>query len=655
MPPDAAQVVVEYTCGLEPASLTTLCVVGPDHSKRQFGDAAPSAAYSAAYRERIQTGPLPLVCLVGPYGYSAAFSSANTARNELQRHQLNPDDVSLHNTGRAFLGLGAIAAAIATSGATPAQVLNWLDEGATQASMWVVARTQDLERLEKEVEFKLEAPGGLPADEYTLLRVRLSSRVMGGFRSAASALEDAARRTALEGPAVALLAPGLGCPVDDLGRVARASTQIEPGEIETVLQAHPAVDVAVVDAHSDGTRTRLVAYLVGAALPSTADLRAYLGDRLPDYLVPAAFVPLAQLPTTSSGKLDRRALPEPQLGTDTEQIAPSTKTETVLAEIWAKALGLDRVGVPDNLELGGDSILSIEIVSKARQRGLLLHARDMFRYQTIADLAATVERTTTDELDRQPVLEPAPLGPIQRWFFDTYGALGHFSMSMLLALDPDLDRTALRAALTALVGTHEALRTRFVQVAGEWRQEVTPATPVDLRIVDADRLANAALAAQESLDPTTGVVFAAVLDDSGRLFLTAHHLVVDGVSWRILLGDLETAYRQALAGEPVVLPPVGTPVVVERPVVGDDVGPDQVGDAPRQILLLVLLPAAAAEVERPHRTVSRSAAGRSGALVQDRVGRGQVLLDVGRRQGQDGVDALEAVPVRVFRQPGRFL
>ncbi len=336
--------------------------------------------------------------------------------------------------------------------------------------------------------------------------------------------------------------------------------RIEPGEIETVLQAHPAVDVAVVDAHSDGTRTRLVAYLVGAALPSTADLRAYLGDRLPDYLVPAAFVPLAELPTTSSGKLDRRALPEPQFGTDTEQIAPSTETETVLAEIWAKALGLDRVGVRDNFfELGGDSILSIEIVSKARQRGLLLHARDMFRYQTIADLAATVERTTTDELDRQPVLEPAPLGPIQRWFFDTYGALGHFSMSMLLALDPDLDRTALRAALTALVGTHEALRTRFVQVAGEWRQEVTPATPVDLRIVDADRLANAALAAQESLDPTTGVVFAAVLDDSGRLFLTAHHLVVDGVSWRILLGDLETAYRQALAGEPVVLPPVGTP------------------------------------------------------------------------------------------------
>ncbi len=340
--------------------------------------------------------------------------------------------------------------------------------------------------------------------------------------------------------------------------------RIEPGEIETVLQQHPNVDIAVVTAHSDGERRRLVAYLVGADLPEAAELRAFLGERLPDYLIPAAFVPLTSLPTTSTGKLDRNRLPEPEFGPATHEAdrAPRTESEAALAEIWAQVLGLDRVGVHDNFfTLGGDSILSIQIVARARQRGLLIGARDVFRHQTIAELATAVQHASADEHepDRQPVHGPAPLGPIQRWFFDTYGPLGHFAMSVSVELDPDVDRAALRTALNALVATHDALRTRFVRVDDEWRQEVQQASPIDLRVITDESQA----AVQHELDPTTGAVFAAVLIDTTppRLVLAAHHLVVDGVSWRILLGDLESAYQQAVAGTAITLPPVGTPFV----------------------------------------------------------------------------------------------
>ncbi|HEX4722554.1 MAG TPA: amino acid adenylation domain-containing protein, partial [Pseudonocardiaceae bacterium] len=330
--------------------------------------------------------------------------------------------------------------------------------------------------------------------------------------------------------------------------------RIEPGEIETALREHPAVDTAIVDAHTAEGRTRLVAYLVGAANP--AELRDFLARRLPEYMVPAAFVTLDELPTTSSGKLDRNRLPAPEFESATGYVPPAGPVETELAGIWADVLGLPRVGTRDNFfELGGDSILSIQIVARARRHGILLATRDVFLHQNIARLATAAR--ATDDIDRRPVTGAAPLTPIQRWFFDTYGPLGHFSMSMLLELTPDVDHGALSAALAALVAHHEALRTRFVDDSGEWRQHVMAEGQCTLRVVDAG-LADHALAAQQGLDPRTGRVFDAVLCGN-ELFVTAHHLAIDGVSWRILLGDLETAYQQAFAGRPIRLDPVGTP------------------------------------------------------------------------------------------------
>ena len=323
--------------------------------------------------------------------------------------------------------------------------------------------------------------------------------------------------------------------------------RIEPGEIETALRQHPAIDAAVVDVRDQ----RLVAHLVGAAVPSPAELRGFLGRQLPDYMVPAAFVVLDSLPITSSGKLDRRALPAPDFGPTTGYVPPSNPVETALAGIWADVLGLPRVGIQDNFfELGGDSILSIQIISRARQQGLVLHPRDVFLHQTVERLAGATRET--DDTDRRPVTGPAPLTPIQRWFFDTYGPLGHYTMSMLLELAPDVDHEALSIALNALVAHHEALRTRFVEDSGEWRQEVMPSGRFSLKVVDDAPTAERVLAAQQGLDPRTGHVFDAILFGN-ELFVTAHHLAIDGVSWRILLGDLETAYQH------VRLEPVGTP------------------------------------------------------------------------------------------------
>src|SRR5438309_4467390 len=200
--------------------------------------------------------------------------------------------------------------------------------------------------------------------------------------------------------------------------------RIELGEIESALLDHPEVAEAVVVAREDEPgRKRLVSYLVaaaGSAVPTIADLRAYLARTLPDYMVPSAFVVLDELPLSPNGKLDRRALPAPEVGAvaGAGYVAPRTDAEWTLAGIWAEVLGVDQVGVEDNFfELGGDSILSIQVVSRARAAGLDLTPRDIFRHQTVASLASTVAEVAPGTAVQGPVTGALPLTPIQRWFF----------------------------------------------------------------------------------------------------------------------------------------------------------------------------------------------------------------------------------------------
>ncbi|HET9254780.1 MAG TPA: amino acid adenylation domain-containing protein, partial [Pseudonocardiaceae bacterium] len=355
--------------------------------------------------------------------------------------------------------------------------------------------------------------------------------------------------------------------------------RIEPGEIETVLRRHPRVAAAVVVAWGEPAGTkRLVGYLVAAngQVPETGELRAHLAATLPDYMVPAAFVTLDQLPLNRSGKLDRRALPEPDFTAVARAgyTAPSTDAERALAQIWGEMLGIERVGAQDNFfSLGGDSISSIQVVSRARRAGLILTPRDLFTHQTPASLAAHATTAAPERIDHGPVSGAVPLTPIQHWFFHTQTAdPQRFSQAVRLELTEAPDVPALAAALEALTEHHDALRMRFEYSGGQWHQHNPPPGPArppaaiprrhDLSALPApDRRAAIEKIIERvyaGFDLAARPLLAAELFELGPdarpvLFLAAHHLVVDGVSWRILLDDLDTAYQQARGGQPVDL------------------------------------------------------------------------------------------------------
>jgi amino acid adenylation domain-containing protein/non-ribosomal peptide synthase protein (TIGR01720 family) len=349
--------------------------------------------------------------------------------------------------------------------------------------------------------------------------------------------------------------------------------RVEPGEIETALCEHPGVTDAVVLAREDrpGHR-RLVGYVVGPA----TDLREFLAGRLPDYLIPAAFVALDRLPLNPNGKVDRRALPEPDLAPGVERyVAPRNPIEEALAGVWSEVLAVERVGVHDNFfDLGGDSILSMQVVAYARRAGLHLTSKALFLQQTIAGLAAAVTVVAPDEPDRGPVTGEVPLTPIQHWFFAELGdSIGHFNQSVFVELAADVDPVALWPAVAAVLDHHDALRLRFTALDGQWRQHNAEAEQgavlrrIDLSTLDIAEqgaaMTEAAVAAQRAFALDTGPLIVMLLFDLGRdrcprLFITAHHLVIDGVSWRILMSDLDTAYRQAIRGEQVDLGPKTT-------------------------------------------------------------------------------------------------
>ncbi|WP_404827722.1 amino acid adenylation domain-containing protein, partial [Streptomyces aureocirculatus] len=455
--------------------------------------------------------------------------------------------------------------------------------------------------------------------------------------------------------------------------------RIEPGEVEAALTAHPGVAQTVVAAHEErGGGKQLVAYVVpvaGGGIAGVGDidfgvgvsareLRRFAAERLPEFMVPAAYVMLDQLPLTPSGKLDRSALPRPEFAAGAYR-APGSPAEQVLADVYAEVLGLDRVGVDDDFfAAGGDSIRSIQVVSRARAHGVEVSPRQIFERRTVAELARTVDTprptgagTALRELDGGGT-GALPLTPIARHIRGRGGSAGRFSMSMLLELPEGIDRAGLLATLNAVVDRHDVLRARLVSgvgggatsggTAGEGLFVGAPGS-VDtaallhrvecgdlwdeawLRAAEAERDAAAA-----RLDPEAGVMAQFVWFDAGagggaaaggpaaagsvagaaagepvtgsaaaagaaaasagaaaaggvaaqwsaatgataaagaaagdagcgeggvragRLLVVVHHLVVDGVSWRILLPDLAAAWAHVRAGRTPELPAVGT-------------------------------------------------------------------------------------------------
>jgi amino acid adenylation domain-containing protein/non-ribosomal peptide synthase protein (TIGR01720 family) len=351
--------------------------------------------------------------------------------------------------------------------------------------------------------------------------------------------------------------------------------RVELGEIEAVLRQHLQVREAVVVAREDapGSR-RLVAYAVTRQATTGDELLAFLRQRLPEHMVPSALLLLAALPLDPNGKIDRQALPPPQ-APERRSAPPRNPVEATLARIWQRTLGLDTVCIDDNFfALGGDSILIIQVIARAREAGLKLAPSQFFVHQTIAELAAAAPRAADESgaAAGEPPIGPVPLLPVQRRFFDLELPAPHnFNHSVLLAARDGLDAGALAAAVAALVAHHDALRLRFARGAGGWwqwaeaaaahrqapfTQIVLAAVPLRLRRA---ALEQAAAALQRSLDLEAGPLLRVacfVLGDQEppRVLLLAHHLAVDVVSWHILLEDLANAYLQLTARGAAVLP-----------------------------------------------------------------------------------------------------
>ncbi|ASS75346.1 hypothetical protein CIG75_10315 [Tumebacillus algifaecis] len=358
--------------------------------------------------------------------------------------------------------------------------------------------------------------------------------------------------------------------------------RIELGEIESVLAQHESLQQTLVTVlEGEGGDKQLIAYVVPEAGQELAleDVRGHLRERLPEYMIPAGFVVLDAMPLNANGKIDRKQLPAPQLArahTSEAYTAPRTATEQVLAEIWSSVLHRERVGIHDNFfALGGDSILSIQIVHRANRQGIRLKPKDLFQNQTIARLAA-VARIANDEVtlaDQGLVTGSVLLTPVQRWFFDQqFADPHHFNMSLLFELREPLDKVAMRDVIDHLLRHHDALRLRFVREADEWKQFTATAGDVPFTEVDFSDVPEAeqdtvftamATTWQESLDLSAGPLVRFVHATFGgerneRLSILVHHLLIDGVSWRILLQDLETAYEQRIGRHAIQLPPKTT-------------------------------------------------------------------------------------------------
>ncbi|MCP8636531.1 amino acid adenylation domain-containing protein, partial [Pseudomonas mosselii] len=339
--------------------------------------------------------------------------------------------------------------------------------------------------------------------------------------------------------------------------------RVEPAEVARVLLGLDGVAEAVVLAQpvdGDETRLQLVGWCVGQGLQGEA-LRQQLQDRLPDYMVPSQILLLERLPLTANGKLDKRALPAPGVARR-QYTAPVGEIEQALAAIWAEVLKLDQVGSTDNFfELGGDSILSLQIIARAKRQGIKLSPKQLFEKQTIGQLAAVAKRIEKKAAAVEQVSGTLALLPIQARFFETdIPERQHWNQALLLKPTQPLRADCLTGALQALVDQHDALRLRFSQ-RDTWQAEFQAGKADDMLWVrelnEMAELPALAEQAQCSLDLAKGPLLRALLVDlpegQQRLLLVIHHLVVDGVSWRVLLEDLQLAYTALVTGKPLAL------------------------------------------------------------------------------------------------------
>ncbi|NMN98108.1 non-ribosomal peptide synthetase [Antrihabitans stalactiti] len=356
--------------------------------------------------------------------------------------------------------------------------------------------------------------------------------------------------------------------------------RIELGEIDSALLAHRTVGQVTTIGHTSAAgKTSLVAYAVAAEneSPDSAELTEWLRDRLPSYMIPASIMIIEAIPLTPIGKLDRSALPEPVFAVESEYRSPRTPLETALAALFAEVLGRERVGIDDSFfALGGDSIMAIQLMSRAKAQGLRFSALQIFEHRTVAELATVTDTAVVvslEELEGGGV-GSMPMTPVVRFMVDEGGGFDRFVQSVTLALPVGISRPDLVATLTVVIDHHDMLRSSLRLEDGQWQLAAGPAGSVvvddvvhrvefDAKIgaQELHDLAEAELdSVMDRLSPANGNVLQCVWldpatpDRGGILVVAAHHLAVDGVTWRILVPDLLSAWGQLSSGATPVLP-----------------------------------------------------------------------------------------------------
>ena len=361
--------------------------------------------------------------------------------------------------------------------------------------------------------------------------------------------------------------------------------RIELSEIEQQLIQLPYVEKSAVNIIELENSQKIVAYLLleeqqrdnfDSAEEKTRFFNKYkesLKLKLPEYMVPDIFMSIEDIPLTVNGKIDYAALPKPSENdlSKSAYIAPETKHEEILCGIWQQVLKIERIGVEDNLfTVGGDSIQAIQIVSRAKTHGLVFTVKDLFRYQTISALMPFITVSQQQSINQQAVAGEQQLLPIQTAFLNSdWQQKQHYNQSVLLKAPDDLNEETLREMIKAVVTRHDALRLTIQQSKGQTiAQYQNQNESMINNIVDCHELTEQGTDYQQSLtamcqqiqssfDLELGPLMKAVIfklaNGEQRLLLVAHHLVVDGVSWRILLADFEQAYQQLKSGDEINL------------------------------------------------------------------------------------------------------
>lgn len=344
--------------------------------------------------------------------------------------------------------------------------------------------------------------------------------------------------------------------------------RIEPGEIESQLERLEDIKRAVVLVKEHAGNRRLVAYILTDVNLNKTEIQERLKAKLPEYMVPAVYIAVDEMPLTNNGKVDRKSLPEPDGDTfdADEYLGARTETESKLVEIWEKLLGKEQIGIHDNFfKLGGESIIAIQVVSRARKEGIILKVKDIFVHQTIAGLCNNLNSETTVITEEGLLEGNLGLLPIQKHFFEQeYANPDHFNQSVLLTIPKSINSAHIEAAVSTLFKQHDALRLCFNRQDGHYEATYQPGIPVLQKVTLAnEQLVSAAIAnicqsGQEAFSIESGAPAKFILietppqEESNRLFITIHHLAVDGVSWRILIDDLSAYLKDLSAGKGII-------------------------------------------------------------------------------------------------------